>query len=47
LDRRYRNLRDLARENYNQNPNLRKLYPTFSDFENTFFPQNNLTEREV
>ena len=33
LGGRYRNLRDLAEENYNQNPNLRELYPTFSDFE--------------
>jgi len=33
LGGRYRNLRGLAEENYNQNPNLRKLYPTFSDFE--------------
>ena len=33
LGDRYRNLRDLAEENYEQNPNLRELYPTFSDFE--------------
>ncbi len=33
LGGRYRNLRDLAEENYEQNPNLRELYPTFSDFE--------------
>jgi len=33
LGGRYRNLRDLAEENYNQNPNLIELYPTFSDFE--------------
>jgi len=33
LGGRYKNLRDLAEENYNQNPNLRELYPTFSDFE--------------
>lgn len=33
LGGRYRNLRDLAEENYNQNPNLRELYPIFSDFE--------------
>jgi len=33
LGGRYRNLRDLAEENYYQNPNLRELYPTFSDFE--------------
>ena len=33
LGGRYRNLRDLAEENYNQNFNLRELYPTFSDFE--------------
>lgn len=33
LGGRYRNLRELAEENYEQNPNLRELYPTFSDFE--------------
>jgi len=33
LGGRYRNLRDLAEENYEQNPNLTELYPTFSDFE--------------
>jgi len=29
----YKNLRDLAEKNYEQNPKLRELYPTFSDFE--------------
>jgi len=33
LGGRYRNLRDLAEENYENNPNLRDLYPTFTDFE--------------
>ena len=33
LGGRYRNLRDLAEENYEKNLNLRELYPTFSDFE--------------
>ena len=33
LGGRYKNLRDLAEENYYQNPNLRELYSTFSDFE--------------
>jgi len=33
LGGRYKNLRDLAKENYENNPNLRELYPTFSDFE--------------
>jgi len=33
LGGRYRNLRGLAEENYYQNPNLRELYPTFTDFE--------------
>lgn len=33
LGRRYRNLRDLAEENYESNPSLRELYPIFADFE--------------
>lgn len=33
LGGRYGNLRDLAEENYNDNPALRKLYPTFTDFQ--------------
>lgn len=33
LDGRYRNLRDLAEENYEENSNLRELHPAFSDFE--------------
>ncbi|MEW6685138.1 MAG: DEAD/DEAH box helicase family protein [Candidatus Edwardsbacteria bacterium] len=33
LGRRYRNLRELAEENYDNNPNLRELYPSFTDFE--------------
>jgi len=33
LGGRYRNLRNLAQENYNQNSNLKDIYPTFSDFE--------------
>lgn len=33
LGGRYRNLGDLAEENYNNNPALRELYPTFADFE--------------
>lgn len=33
LGGRYKNLRDLAEENYNNNPALRELYPTFADFE--------------
>lgn len=33
LGGRYRNLRDLAKENYNNNPNLTQLYSTFSEFE--------------
>lgn len=33
LGRRYRDMRDLAEENYNNNPVLKELYPTFSDFE--------------
>jgi len=33
LGGRYKNLRDLAEENYNNNPVLRELYPTFADFE--------------
>ncbi|PIU67982.1 MAG: hypothetical protein COS84_02455 [Armatimonadetes bacterium CG07_land_8_20_14_0_80_40_9] len=32
LSGRYRNLRDLAEENYNNNSNLREFYPTFADF---------------
>jgi len=33
LGGRYRNLKDLAEENYNNNLALRELYPTFADFE--------------
>jgi len=33
LGGRYRNLRDLAEENYDNNPVLGELYPTFTDFE--------------
>lgn len=33
LGGRYKNLRDLAKENYDNNPILKELYPTFSDFE--------------
>jgi len=33
LGNRYRNLRDLAEENYYLNPNLRDLFPSFVDFE--------------
>jgi len=33
LGERYRNLRNLAEENYNNNPALRELHPTFQDFE--------------
>jgi len=33
LGGRYRNLRDLAEENYENNPALKELYPTFTDFE--------------
>jgi len=32
LGGRYKNLRELAEENYESNPNLKELYPTFSDF---------------
>ena len=32
LGGRYHNLRELAEENYNNNPNFRELYPSFSDF---------------
>lgn len=33
LSGRYRNLKDLVEENYDVNPILRELYPTFADFE--------------
>jgi type III restriction enzyme len=33
LGGRYASLRDLAKENYESNPNLRQLYLTFADFE--------------
>jgi len=33
LGGRYRSIRDLAEENYDNNPNLRELYSTFADFE--------------
>ncbi|MBU0599706.1 DEAD/DEAH box helicase family protein [bacterium] len=33
LGGRYRNLRQLAEENYNTNPALREIYPAFADFE--------------
>ena len=33
LGRRYKNLQDLAKENYENNPNLKELYPSFSDFQ--------------
>lgn len=33
LCRRYRNLQDLAEENYDSNSTLRELYPTFTDFQ--------------
>jgi len=33
LGKRYRYLRDLAQENFNNNQNLKELYPTFADFE--------------
>jgi len=33
LGGRYSNLRELARENYENNPNINELYPTFTDFE--------------
>ncbi|MEO0114491.1 MAG: hypothetical protein ABIK93_03330, partial [candidate division WOR-3 bacterium] len=32
LGKRYKNLRDLAEENYETNSNLKELYPTFNDF---------------
>ncbi|MEO0004807.1 MAG: DEAD/DEAH box helicase family protein [candidate division WOR-3 bacterium] len=32
LGKRYKNLRDLAKENYEESPNLKELYPTFNDF---------------
>ncbi|MEO0117189.1 MAG: DEAD/DEAH box helicase family protein [candidate division WOR-3 bacterium] len=32
LGRRYKSLKDLARENYEINPNLKEIYPTFNDF---------------
>lgn len=33
LGGRYASLRDLAKENYESNPNLRRLYPTLADYE--------------
>ena len=33
LGGRYKNLRDLAEENYDNNPALRELYPTLTDFD--------------